>query len=522
MQDKMTALMIIGSILKKPSIILDDNYKISMEDFSERFHKITFSALHNLVYNGAETLDPIDVDNYLNTYEKQYRIFNDNNGFEYLNECALLADLNNFNYYYGRLKKISLINSLNALGIDTKDIYDESVVDITLKEQMNEAFEKLSIDDIIDRVEGKVLQIKQDYTEDKVPEAHAGKGLRELVNEFSVTPEMGFPMQSEVLTTIARGMRLKKLYLRSAASGFGKTRLAVADACCVSVPWLYNLETKNWDNTGWDIPTLFITTELSIDEVMTQVVAYVSGVPEYVILDGKCTPEQNKIIQEAIDKIEKSNLWFVQLENFDVESITSKIREYKIKYKIQTVFFDYIFASEKLLSTVTEKTKMRLGEHSILYILTTKLKEIANKLGVFIYTATQVNNEYKSVDFADATVIRGAKSIIDKIDFGYVMMPIDKKDMESLKPIMQNGFFKEPNMCCHVYKNRRGKVSLCRLFQYVDLGTCRVEDLFMTTANYDLIPMEKTAILKAVEESETDIDELVIDENSPINPVFSF
>ena len=65
--------------------------------------------------------------------------------------------------------------------------------------------------------------------------------MKELVESLKETPEMGAPINSNILNTIYRGARLGKLYMRSASSGSGKTRLMLADACKTSVPYIYDI-----------------------------------------------------------------------------------------------------------------------------------------------------------------------------------------------------------------------------------------------------------------------------------------
>ena len=64
------------------------------------------------------------------------------------------------------------------------------------------------------------------------------------------------------MTTIARGARLKKVYLRSADSGGGKTRTALADICNISIPYFYDTDKKEWIYPGSEEPSLFISTDL--------------------------------------------------------------------------------------------------------------------------------------------------------------------------------------------------------------------------------------------------------------------
>src|SRR5699024_12386476 len=79
------------------------------------------------------------------------------------------------------------------------------------------------------------------------------------------------------------------ILLRSANSGGGKTRNALADMCSVAINEIRKKNKKGqweWVNNGEPVPSLFISTELDMDELQTILLAYITGINERVILDG--------------------------------------------------------------------------------------------------------------------------------------------------------------------------------------------------------------------------------------------
>ena len=54
------------------------------------------------------------------------------------------------------------------------------------------------------------------------------------------------------------------------------------------------------------------------------------------------------------------------------------------------------------------------------------------------------------------------------------------EELEMLKEIIQANVCKEPNRVFDVFKVRSGQWSQVRIWSYVDLGTMRIEDLFIT------------------------------------------
>lgn len=123
--DKMAVLQVLGCLLKKPVLMADREYKLTVDDFPEQFHKIVFGAIEHLGADGAEHIDAIDVDQFLSPYTGQYKVFCDNRGVEYVERARSIAEDKNFSYYYTTLKKYSLVNKMRAEGFDTKELYDE-------------------------------------------------------------------------------------------------------------------------------------------------------------------------------------------------------------------------------------------------------------------------------------------------------------------------------------------------------------------------------------------------------------
>lgn len=136
-----------------------------------------------------------------------------------------------------------------------------------------------------------------------------------------------------------------------------------------------------------------------------------------------------------------------------------------------------------------------MREDNVLFMLSTKLKDLCNIYGVFILTATQLNSSWVDAEEPDQNLLRGSKSIADKIDVGMIMLSTKDEDLVKLDPIISaNPNFKIPNMKISVYKNRRGAYKGIFLWCYADLGICRIQPQFVTKFNFDLVPMEDIKI----------------------------
>lgn len=62
-------------------------------------------------------------------------------------------------------------------------------------------------------------------------------------------------------------------------------------------------------------------------------------------------------------------------------------------------------------------------------------------------------------------------------------MRVTKEELNMLSVFIQKSGI-QPNQVTDVYKLRRGRYNNVRIWSYMDLGTCRKQDLFITDADY--------------------------------------
>lgn len=495
-----TAIMqIIGCVFNQPQLLdYDDKYKFTDYDFPNDFHKIVFGSIYKLHDLGAEKITIESVVDFLTDKPKKYGVFHSEKGEEWLQKVSELAEPSTFDYYYGRLKKMSLLRAYSDIaGVDVSDIYDpDNILDVTKKQIQEEFLDNASISDIVERIDKKIDSIKSDYTDGAEQNcAQAGEGIHSLLERLKQYPEAGVPLYGKYINTITRGARLKKFYLRSGPTGTGKTRTMIADACYIGCNQLFE-PGKGWVMNGRAEPVLYITTEQELEEIQTMMLAFLSNVDEEHILTSKYDSDDEEArVQYAADLLEKSPIYIELLPDFSLQDVEDRIRRNIRDHNTSYVCHDYIHTSLKILEEITQKSGgVRLREDNVLFMLSIRLKDLCNKYGVFILSATQLNGDYVNSPTPDQNLLRGAKAIADKIDIGLVLLPVTEEDREKLKDLVSSGGYEMPQIKLSVYKNRRGKYKGVYLWCKANLGTCRVDPMFCTTYTYDFVPIEDTKI----------------------------
>ena len=845
--DVPACMQVIGDVFINPSLLdLEDKYKFNNEDFPQEFHKILFGSIYNLHQLGAKQISIEDIEKYLEQRPKKYAVYKVNKGSEYLENIKEMCQLAAFDYYYNRMKKMTLLRMYNkSVGMDLSWLYDpDNVLDVKKKEAQESWFDNTPINEIANTINDKIDEIKAKYidnSEDGV--IQAGDGALALLERLKTNPEIGYPLYGRLVNAVHRGARLKKFYLRSAATGVGKavpnstiiptpnglktvgeiqvgdylfdafgkptlvkaiypqgekevwevtfkdgrkakcceehlwsyctegqrkeqklkeinqldlyqkghgykilipmqkaveynlknyyitpyafglllgdgsfrysnnkaltfssennelpsalakemnwnykensdknynwnfedpnnlnhtnvwveealkdfpalwqtksetkfipreylegsieqrfdllnglldtdgsidkekgrisyytvspqlrddiielslslgfkatwlednhkdslplykieitgtpedklklfklkrkhdliefwynngkrkelnlfnpivkieklnyseemtcfyvdneehlflmndyivthnTRSMIADACSIACNKIYNLETKQWEDNGTREPTQFITTEQEEDEIQTMMIAFLSGVNEDHILENTYVGDEWERVSEAAAILSKSPLYIKKLPDFSLQDIENTIKFSIRQYDVRYVFMDYIHSSMKILSEISSKAGVKgLREDNILFMISVRIKDLCNQYGVFVMSATQLNADYVSAQQYDQNLLRGAKAIADKIDCGMIMLQVSQDDREALKNIVNSMGIEMPDIKISVYKNRRGEYKDILLWCKSDRGICRIDPIFVTNYNYELIDIEDLKI----------------------------
>lgn len=273
------------------------------------------------------------------------------------------------------------------------------------------------------------------------------------------------------------------------------TRSMIADACHFACDTLYDSNKQEWVANGTKEPTLFISTEQELEELQTMMLAFVADVEEEHILNNAYYQGERERVVKAAHILEGSPLYIQELPDFSIEDIENVIKRNVRERKVKYVCMDYIHSSMKILAEATGKTGIKgLREDNVLFMISIKLKDLCNKYGIFILTSTQLNADYKTSETPDQNLLRGAKAIADKIDFGAILLEVTDDDREALKDLVSTSGFEMPTIKMSVYKNRRGRWKNIYLWCRARRGVCKIEPIFVTKWNYEIIPMEDVKI----------------------------
>ena len=504
LSDTMAYRQVIGCLMYKPLLFLEYP-DIFPTDFDYKPARVCLNAIKKLYEAGAGVLSPLEVDQEIERGGgAAAQVYKQGNGLNFLKDSYEYAQLGNFEVYYKRLKKYSLLRQLQRAHYDISEFYidDKDVKDPRIETEVIDKLDNASLEDILNAVEKDYNEIRNNFLNGGHMQGDPSVGLDDLIEELRKSPSIGPNLEGKIFSTVCRGAREGCFFLKSSSTSGGKSRTSIFDACHVAYPkrWSHDLNSfiEEMDSDGQPRKprkVLFIVTEMDKEELQTIMLAYLSGVDEDHILTGKYEFGEFTRVKQAIKIVEEYSGYFLieEISDPNLQNVQATIRKYATVDNVKYVFFDYIHSTASMIG---QFARNNVREDVILMMMANQLKQLAKDYNLFIFSATQVNSLAMGDDemtFKDEKSIRGAKAIADKADVGYVMTRVTEKGwnsvLPSLKIAVRDGTLKQeildirPTHVLDIYKMRRGRYKMVRIWSYIHLGTGERKDLFITNAD---------------------------------------
>lgn len=492
-------MMLLGCFANRPNLMLSNKYKIGENDFrckgcdDAKFHHILYRTMYNLVASGAEEIDSVVVDTFLRNYPEQYETCKQYDFMSFIPEIKRVANDKNVAYHYDVVRKFAMLREYKSTGFDIHEIYDETKDEASQRNKLN----SISLRDIDEYFESKRLAIKRNFiSTDNVEHYKAGDDFEFTKEQFKTTPRLGLSFQSPYLNDVYRG--IMGLTLRSGASGSGKTTLSIGDACMSGIKYYYDLEKHKYiTNKSYIGNVLFINTEMDLrEELDIMFISWISGVSRNKIMDGIYHGDEEERVDKARQILELSGMYVVDNPEFTAKTLEEIIEDYIINKNVKLVVFDYVQNQGYVANELAEESGIPMREDMVLLTLTDRLKQLSRKYNIPILTGTQLNGRELEMPYPTEACLAGGKSQVRKADCSMIITPLTDKQMNEIEPyIATYTDLPKPNLIVHNIKGRASRFpKYIRVYQYVDLGTGRSKDLYVTTK--DLQPITDIERLK--------------------------
>ena len=221
--DTNAAIQVLGNIFIDPQLAAK-NSRLALYDFDfcVDFHKVMFSIMNNLIVKGVTEFTIKVIEDDLTRHPESYAIYKVNNGATWITQVVKQVEPNNLNYYYDRLKKMTLLREYSENGIDVSWLYDVDCIDPRERERQEHKLDDYSLEQIAKDVSNKIEAVNREvFSGTPKMGQQAGEGLRELLDSLKEKPIRGYSLYDPFTDLIAMGARTGCFYLRSAQTGCG-------------------------------------------------------------------------------------------------------------------------------------------------------------------------------------------------------------------------------------------------------------------------------------------------------------
>lgn len=195
------------------------------------------------------------------------------------------------------------------------------------------------------------------------------------------------------------------------------------------------LANEAWHKSISGVPTLYIDRELSTENHMIRMLAYLTGIGSRRIKTGNTSIEEEKLIKEKLQYIKKLPYIHIYKPVTNMDEMYLTIKSLQLKHDIEFLVYDYIKAND---GSDSDKEYQKLGK------LTDWLKnDIAGNLNLACLTATQMDD--KGTKIADSQkILRNSSTILYLLRKTMEEVAKDGRDSGNMKLI------------CHA--NRNGQI----------------------------------------------------------------
>ena len=352
---------IIGSIFREPDRIHEAMSLIDPEDLFSRDMRIIYSAMIKLKRKDQ----PIDLITLTDELKNQ-------NKFDDVGGVYKLSTLEDYTptataiaFHCRKVRALAIkrkfIDKMEGIVNTAFEVNDDAT---TL---LNEAHS--SVFQLMGEVDSNSKTVDVYSPEDMAVRGYKNAKARFEDPEGESGYQTGFPLLDRYMK------RLRDVNCIAASTGVGKTGLSLNIALNLAVE---------------EIPVLYINLEMNIDEIITRVLAILSGVEIDKIDTGDYgnTPEEFKLVGRFAEKLEYSTLYMTDNTPKNINHITSLIHKYHAKHGIKVVVVDYIghIRNDKLAFKENAK-RISLGRYNQM------LKHICTTLGIKLIVVAQMNRD---------------------------------------------------------------------------------------------------------------------------------
>ena len=513
--DELTQQRVLSLLCKNTTLLAE--YILTSDDFEDYKMEITNDEGETEV--DPETLEPL----YYTVVYKQ--IFEEikaahNEGLKILTADSISeskrvrewiakfgATESNFKAYYNSLRKTTILRKFAEKNV----VLDKYIWHYDNDKAKKEAFNKISIEELLKectKTSGDLFNAQNYGT--RIKGINSKEINPEIERKKPHETHYGFNTMSPMLNKMIRGWRKNAFNLIVASSGVGKSMTCFSNIAYGFTSKFYvDGEWKN--NKGLNKnKVLYIGTEMDLhEECLPQIICCIGGLDYNRLKEDEFTEEEDARYYEALKIFCNDGKIILKDDNdYNYQSLRDMVNSDE---EIETVFIDYLEVTQALAE---EQSDPILALNNLAKLCK---ENLAKNKAIIAMAQANTDLEDKKLGEIDANYIKGSHTLHQKADTLLFLMKGSDNDLKELTKANSGVNFEG---CFGKYEDLskgvgsaltinperirkvllKGKTRGCSttsgacLWCYVEPGTLRWHDLFVTNLKYELMDLKGVII----------------------------
>jgi replicative DNA helicase len=453
-------ILIVGCFYKDANLYVEYNKFIkSKYDFFDECTKFFYENGEIIFKKRTQNFNENNILLYMSEDEERFKKFKKFGGWKLLEEWMELAALEDFKSYFEVLKKYSLLREYARNGFNVQKIIDHP------------KFNLFGALDVYKLIRSKTDKIQTVILTNN--EAHIlNEEMTKVIDGCLEVPDMGLAFPFPILNDLFRGIRSKTMMSVAMLSNFGKSRLMFKVIAYIALVQKQKV--------------FVLLNEMNLQDMKLALLVTVLNNPEFSYLHGYDIHKKEREI--ALGLYKNDNGEFIYREKDDAGNYTESIKEFTKRLKKESkeyrivvevakwieeesngliyamdVSTDYSFEN---LEHQMRKMKMiysinyafydtlknpinAVGDWSALKEVTTKLRELAAELDIWLYCSQQLSDDSNFTPPMDlnSSNIASAKHTVHVLDQMIMFKEVEKEDFHKYYYLENNPGWGTPHEC---------------------------------------------------------------------------
>lgn len=434
-------ILVVGAIFKQPELLVEYSFYIkSKYDFSDQACSFLYNNAEIIFQKRTQEFTQSNINLYMAEDKERLELYKKYGGWKTIEEWMDLASVDDFKNYFDVLKKFSLIREFHRNGYDVTKIINHP------------KFNVFTVEEVYKIVRSKIDRIRTVIMKDN--DVHIlNENMTNMIVGCLENPDMGLPLPYNLLSDMIRGIRLRQAMCVGMLSNAGKSRFMFTIITYIALVLKQKVFVLLNEMSISEMKYCLLTTVLNNKEYSQLTGINIEKKEKEITLglyignDGKFiyrkkddegnniesveefekrliqNSNEYKSVKQVAEWIEKETEGLIYAKDVSM-SYDDKNLNFEITKAHMTNGIDYFFYDTLKNDTNT------LGEWASLIATTTKLKELANQLNVYIYGSIQLTPDTVQIqplelNSMNISASKGLKNILDIL---FLCKEINKKD----------------------------------------------------------------------------------------------